>query len=96
MKGLEPAVRAEAEAVGAAVRTTLAARDPASPLARSIQIIDLSQGDKPAFARDKGSARQSAINKEAPATEVTRASNQRGDRRLTTTVTMTPLKPFGR
>jgi len=63
VKGLEPALRAEAEAVGAAAWTTLAARDPASPLARSVQIVDLSQGDKPAFARGQ-SERPSVSHKQ--------------------------------
>lgn len=50
VKGLEPALRAEAEAVAAAARATLASRGSGSNLARSVQIIDLSQRDKPAFA----------------------------------------------
>lgn len=50
MKGLQAALRAEAEAVAAAAKATLTARDPASNLARSIKIMDLGQKDKPAFA----------------------------------------------
>lgn len=50
MKGLAPALRAEAEAVAETARATLIARDPASALARTVQIIDISQQDRPAFA----------------------------------------------
>jgi len=50
MTGLDPALRAEAEAVAAGARATLATRHADSPLARSIRIIDASEGDRLAFA----------------------------------------------
>jgi hypothetical protein len=50
LKGLGPALRAEAEAVAAAARAALASRHGTGALARSIKISDVSQRDRPAFA----------------------------------------------
>ena len=47
MKDLQPALRAEAEAVAAEAR---AERDPDSSLARWIKIMELEAGDQPAYA----------------------------------------------
>ena len=49
-KTLEPALRAEAEAVADAARERLRERDPQSQLAQSIKIMELEAGDHPAFA----------------------------------------------
>ena len=50
LKGLEPALRAEAEAVAETARAELASRKGDGSLARSVQIIELSQADRPSFA----------------------------------------------
>jgi hypothetical protein len=50
LKGLEPALRAEAEAVAEAARQNLRARNPRSRLAQSIEIMELGTADQPAFA----------------------------------------------
>ena len=50
MKGLQPALRAEAEAVAAEAKARLTERDPDSSLARWIKIMELEAGDQPAYA----------------------------------------------
>jgi hypothetical protein len=50
MKDLQPALRAEAEAVAAEARERLTERDPNSRLAGSIKIMELGTEDQPAYA----------------------------------------------
>lgn len=50
MEDLQPALRAEAEAVAAEAKARLTERDPDSSLARSIKIMELTAGDQPAYA----------------------------------------------
>ena len=50
MKDLQPALRAEAEAVAAEAKARLTERDPDSSLARSIKIMELEAEDQPAYA----------------------------------------------
>ena len=49
MKDLQPALRAEAEAVADEAKARLTERDPDSRLARSIKIMELAAGDQPAL-----------------------------------------------
>ena len=50
LKDLQPALRAEAEAVAEEARARLTERDPNSTLARSIKIMELGTDDQPAYA----------------------------------------------
>ncbi len=50
MTGLDQALRAEAVAVAAGAKATLASRYNGSPLSHSVQIVDAREGDSPAFA----------------------------------------------
>lgn len=50
MKDLQPALRAEAEAVAEEARARLAEHNPNSRLAQSIKIMELGAGDQPAYA----------------------------------------------
>jgi hypothetical protein len=50
LKDLQPALRAEAEAVAEEAKARLTERDPDSRLARSIKIMELGAGDQPAYA----------------------------------------------
>jgi HK97 gp10 family phage protein len=50
LKDLQPALRAEAEAVAAEAKARLTERDPNSRLARSIKIMELGTEGQPAYA----------------------------------------------
>jgi HK97 gp10 family phage protein len=50
LKDLQPALRAEAEAVAEEAKARLTERDPNSRLARSIKIMGLGAEDQPAYA----------------------------------------------
>jgi hypothetical protein len=50
MTGLEPALRAEAEAVAEAARERLRERDPTNPLAQSVEVTAQAGVEHPAFA----------------------------------------------
>lgn len=50
LKDLQPALRAEAEAVAEEAKARLTERDPNSGLARSIKIMELGTDDQPAYA----------------------------------------------
>ena len=50
LKDLQPALRAEAEAVAEEARARLIERNPNSQLAQSIKIMELGAGDQPAYA----------------------------------------------